>query len=411
MKKNVLFVDDEANLILGLKRSLRGMAGEWNLFFATSGQEALELLSQNHIDIIVTDMRMPGMDGSELLAIVSNRYPQVIRFVLSGQSDQEMSLKSTQVAHQFIAKPCDILKLQQAIQHSLHLRDLLNDPKLLGVITGIQKLPSLPALYIKLLQAMDDPTVSIKTIGNIIAQDITMTAKVLQLVNSAFYGLPTKVTNPQRAAVILGINTLKALALSQHVFAEYRGKSTPFFTIDKLWEHSLSVGNLARSLARSSATDAQVLDESQVAGLMHDIGKLIQLSVPDFYPHLAEQVKSGVGILEAEYQILGTSHAELGAYLLGIWGLPDSVVQAVAFHHTPNKQIDLQFSTLTAVHAANGFLSTTPLGNSQPPAAPQAGQTASYNIDLDYLKAMKCEQKLSRWADIFKQQAQISVSL
>jgi len=356
MKIAILFVDDEVQLIEGLKRSMRTMAKEWDLFFASSGEEALNILSQNQIHIIVTDLRMPGMDGSVLLEKVSGLYPQVIRFVLSGQSDQQMALKASRVTHQVLAKPCDSLKLQQAIQRSLQLRHILSAPRFVKVITGIKKLPSLPAIYNKLVHEMESPNVSAKSLGDIIAQDVTMTAKVLQLVNTAFYGLPNEISNPQRAVTILGINVLKSLVLSQEVFSKYQGRYNPYFSIDNLWIHSQKVGGFARVLAQRMELDSSMVDDANVAGMMHDIGRLILLDIPGFYEELVRLVKQGMPALTAEYRILDTSHAELGAYLLGLWGLPDSVVQAVAFHHLPSKQVDLSLSPLTDVHIANAFV-------------------------------------------------------
>jgi HD-like signal output (HDOD) protein/CheY-like chemotaxis protein len=392
MTKTILFVDDDINLINGLRRSIRGYVRDWELHFATSGQEALMLLSQHVVDVIVSDMRMPGMDGGELLEIVSEKYPNAVRFILSGHTDQEMALRSSNVAHQFIAKPCDTSKLVETIQHSLKLRELQTNPQLVNVVTSIKKLPSLPSLYIRLVEEMESPDVTLKSLADIIANDMTMTAKVLQLVNSAFYGLPTKITNLPHAVAILGINTLKMLVLGMHIFSEYSGYITADLSIEQLWDHSIGSGNLARLIARNVVLDISTSDDSQVAGVMHDIGKLLELNIPDFYADLQACVKKGMPVLEAEYELLGTSHAELGAYLLGIWGLPDTIVQAVAYHHYPSRQAESHFSALTAVHVANGIINQN--GDNQ--------KKAEQSFDMVYLNKMGLDNKIVEWENIYQ---------
>lgn len=392
MKKAVLFVDDDSHLIDGLKRSMRGVINEWDLFFAGSAQEALDILEIKDIDVLVTDLRMPGMDGSQLLEIVNEHFPEVIRFVLSGQSDQQAALVASRVAHQILAKPCDTTVLQQTIRHSLQQRDFLSNPKLVKIINGINKLPSLPILYTRLMKEMESPDASSKSLGEIIAQDISMTAKVMQLVNSAFYSLPGKITDPQRAVVFLGINILKGLVLYQGVFSEFKHDQESRFSIDALWNHSLKVGALARQIARDVHASTHVIDNANVSGMMHDIGKLIQLNIPNFYDDLFNRMNEGMSSLEAEYSILGTTHAELGAYLLGIWGLPDSVVQAVAYHHNPSMQIEFNFSPLTAVHIANGFFSPKPTNNKK---------NIEFDIQPEYLETMNLTSMYPSWLELF----------
>jgi putative nucleotidyltransferase with HDIG domain len=346
------------------------------------------------VDVLVTDMRMPGMDGGELLEIISEKYPQIIRFVLSGQTDQELSLRSSRVAHQYIAKPCETTRLIEIIQHSLDLRELQSNPNLVKIITSIKKLPSLPSLYIKLVDEMNSPDASLKKISAIMSLDMTMTAKTLQMVNSAFYGLPSKITNLQHAVTVLGISTLKSLVLYQGVFSEFETGTKSPISLDQLWNHSIRVGELARNIARKVGCDTQTLDDTQVAGVMHDIGKLIQLKIPHFFEEKMQKEKEGMDPLEAEYAILGTSHAELGAYLLGIWGLPDAIVQAVAYHHYPSRQTESVFNPLTAVHVANAFLT---------PDLNKLSADTKLPLDLRYLEAMNISDKIGPWLELCQQ--------
>lgn len=391
MKRAILFVDDEPNVIQGLKRSLRSHSGDFDMFFALSGREALEIMAANPVDVLVTDIRMPGMNGAELLDITRQKYPQVIRFVLSGFTDQEMSLRSSRVAHQFISKPCETGRLIEIIGHSLELRELQSNPALRRITTSITRLPSLPRLYTQLVNELNSPETSLKKVSSIIANDITMTAKTLQLVNSAFYGLPSKVSNLQQAVTILGTNTLKSFVLFEGVFSEYDIGAFRTIDLERLWAHSIGVGNLARHLAGKFGCDTNTMDDTQVAGVMHDLGKLIQLQIPGYYERMNLKVLEGIKPLEAEYTILGTSHSELGAYLLGLWGLPDPIVMAVAYHHLPSWQTDNSLSPLAAVHIANAYYNEKVESNARQP----------YEfLDKRYLYALKISDRIEDWFEI-----------
>lgn len=351
----------------------------------------LKSLETAPIDVIVADMRMPQMDGATLLAKVQERYPHVVRIMLTGYSDKEIALRSTKSAHQFLAKPCDGETLRYTIERTCQLRELLRDRKLLQVVTGITVLPSLPSLYRELIREMEAPNASLKRIGAIVAQDMAMTAKVLQLVNSAFFGLPQRVTNPVQAVTLLGLNNLKPLVLYVHLFEAFEATSGSGQVIEALWEHSVAVGGLAREIARLEKADREVTDEALTAGLLHDIGKLLLLlRLPDCYAKLKGLV-GGAGDWSPadEYALIGTSHAELGAYLLGLWGIADTVVEAVAFHHQPGKSVADRFTVLTAVHVANGLV--------------KEGDCSLQTVDQDYLRRLGLEPKISRWVELCRE--------
>ncbi|QGG48294.1 HDOD domain-containing protein [Heliorestis convoluta] len=249
MQGVVLFVDDEVNILQGLKRMLHGMRNQWALHFVSSGQDALSFLASTPVDVIISDLRMPGMDGVALLKMVQHHYPQVVRIILSGQADREQALRSLEVAHQYLGKPCEPKALKNIIQQALMLRDFLKDPHLLRLVTGLKQLPSLPVLYLQLMDEMDSSDPSPKKIGHIISKDMAMTARILQFTNSAFLGLPHPVTNPSHAAVLLGLNTLRALVVTHHIFSTYEEKSDKAAFLSYLWQHSMQVGLLAQRIA------------------------------------------------------------------------------------------------------------------------------------------------------------------
>ncbi|OPY58497.1 MAG: Hydrogenase transcriptional regulatory protein hupR1 [Pelotomaculum sp. PtaU1.Bin035] len=382
MKKSIIFVDDEPNIIQGLKRMLRSERDKWEMFFVFSGKEALEILSNNHIDIIVTDMRMPEMDGAELLGQVAGHYPNTVRIVLSGHSDREMILRSAKFAHQFISKPCDANMLKYALDRACLLQDLVRDVELRRFINGIVNLPSLPDKFAMLLGEIQAPDTSLKKIGDIIAQDVTMTARVLQMVNSAFFGLPKKVTNPQQAVTLLGINTLKGLVLYVNIFSAIEPPADAVFSMESLWQHSIMVGNIAKGIIYSELDDQKLADEAFIIGMLHDIGKLLLGQAPNYHQGIKKLLNDkGTNFVDAEYGLMGISHSEVGAYLLGLWGFSNSVVKSVAYHHTPVKSMNVEFTPLTAVHVANAL------------------ELQEDCIDLPYLESLNLTNKIAIWTE------------
>jgi DNA-binding NtrC family response regulator len=205
MQKRILFVDDEPNVLAGLRRSLYSMREEWLMEFAASGPDALAAMERQVFDVVVTDMRMPGMDGAQLLNEVRERFPQTVRMVLSGQCDREAILNSVGPTHQYLSKPCDAEQLRSKIGQAFALRDLLENPVVQKVVSQLKDIPSLPALYQQILEELRSRDPSPAKVGKLIAKDMGMTAKTLQLVNSAFFGLRCHVSNPVQAANLLGL--------------------------------------------------------------------------------------------------------------------------------------------------------------------------------------------------------------
>jgi HD-like signal output (HDOD) protein len=393
MKRKILFVDDEPNVLGGLQRMLRSMRHEWEMSFVGGGREALEVLAREPFDVVVTDMRMPGMDGANLLAEVMSRYPKTVRIILSGHSDREVIMKSIGPAHQYLSKPCDADIVKATVVRACALRDLLANETLKRLASQMQSLPSLPSLYLELMTELQSPDSSITRVGEIISQDVGMTAKILQLVNPSFFGVRDHISSPAEAARLLGLDTIRALVLSVHVFSELDQIRVPGFSPDALWSHSFGVGNVSQRISRTENQEHRVADESLMAGLLHDSGKLVLASnVPDQYAQaLTLGRRKNVSELEAEQEIFGTTHAEVGGYLLGLWGLPDSIVGAVAFHHCPSKWLGQVFSPLTAVHVANVLErehSDRGTGTELPP------------IDYNYLSKLGLAGRLPAWRDL-----------
>ena len=221
MAKRILFVDDEPNVLSGLQRTLRPMQYQWEMEFVPSGEEALQALGLRPFDAVVTDMRMPGMTGAQLLDIVRDKFPQTIRIVLSGQSERESLVRSISSAHQFLSKPCEPEKLKSVIEGTIALANLLEDEALKKFISRLKCVPSIPTVYQEFTKEMRSADPSAQRLGKIISQDMGMTSKVLQTVNSAGYGIRVEISDPARAVMMLGIDTIQAMLLSLGVFSSF----------------------------------------------------------------------------------------------------------------------------------------------------------------------------------------------
>lgn len=355
-KRQILFVDDEPMILEAMRRMLRDRRNEWEMSFVTSGQEALELLNKGKFDMLISDMRMPGMDGAQLLNETKNRFPEVIRIILSGHSDQEAIMKLVLPAHQYLSKPCEPETLKLTIEREFQLSDLLADDAVKRVISGIDTLPSIPSVYARVMEELRSPDASIGRIAETICTDVGMTAKVLQLVNSAFFGLRQHVSNLMQAVSLLGLDTIKTLVLSIHIFSQFDHEKFSKLNIAQVWKHSIRVGHFAKMIARAENQPQAQVDDALMAGLLHDVGKLVlATNFPKEYMAVTELAeKESLTIGEAEGRILtGTTHAEIGAYLMGLWGLPHSIIEAIAFHHRPHPDIMQSYNGLLAVHIAN----------------------------------------------------------
>ena len=325
--RRILFVDDEPMVLMGLQRTLRKMRHNWDMTFVSSGREALDVLGKKPMDVIVTDLRMPEMDGGRLLSEVKKQHPHLVRIILSGQLDPEMTLKSVQLAHQSLAKPCDAKVLKHTLGKLFALRDFLSDKSIKNIISKIDSLPSLPSIYTEIVSEMQSDDPAIEKVGQIISKDLSMTAKILQMVNSAFFGL---------------------LAL---------------------------------------------INNSMMAGLLHDLGKLILATnfEKSYREVLAAEQGSGKNLLDLEYEVFGTSHAEIGAYLMGLWRFEKTIIEAVAFHHLPVRSMTQNLGLLTAVHVANAL---------DHEAQSPSGENIESYYDTEYLDKLKIRGRIPQWHQI-----------
>lgn len=385
MKKHVLFVDDERMVLDGLRRSLHRMHDQWEMRFVNGATEALQALESEPYDAIVSDMRMPAMDGAELLDEVKERYPDMVRMILSGQSSREAVYRSISPAHQFLSKPCDPMELSGRLSEAFAMRDLLANQALKTVISRLRCIPSLPTLYEELTAELRSEDFSSARIAQIISKDVGMAAKILQLANSVFVGAGGRVSSLQQALTLIGTETVRTLVLSVHVFAQFDGNTRVAANLPALWDHSVAVSILAQEIAVLEGCAKGLLEECFTAGLLHDIGKVVLLAEMPNYLEVCTK-RSGEKT-DLEHALLGCTHAEVGAYLMSIWGLPFSLARAVLYHHHPGETAETKFSSLTAVHVADVIVS----------ARDTFAVNHDIELDVDYLGRLGLREKEDLW--------------
>lgn len=355
--KTLLFVDDEPRVLQGLQRQLRSMRNEWDMKFAASGAEALEFMANQPVDIVISDMIMPAMDGAQLLNEVAKRQPQTVRIILSGHAEREALLRLIGPAHQYLSKPCDADELRGALVRATALHELLGNAQLKKLTTRIKNLPCVPRLYELLAAELGKESPPLENISRIISQDVGMTVKILQLANSAFLGRATPVNTTAEAVGYLGLETIRSLVLSLGIFSQYNQETCPAFSIDTLAQHAWLTGMLARTIAQTEHRSGAEADQCCLAGLLHDVGQLVlAFGLPEEYTQIlakATAAQKPIWLVEQEY--FNATHAEVGAYLLALWGLPDVQVQAVAHHHQIDRLAASDFSVPVAVHIADVF--------------------------------------------------------
>ena len=319
----ILFVDDEAELLAGLRTSLRRSRGDYHLHFANSGDDALAVLAEHRIDVVVSDMRMPGMNGVELLTEVRARFPNVIRCVLSGEAEQELVIRAIPVTHRWLTKPCDRDDLTGALADAVRHRALLADPALGRALGGAMSLPSPPQLYGGLLELLADREVPIERVADLVGEDPAISAKLLQWANSAFSG-GQPVTDIKTAIVRIGLSAVSQLALLAEVVGSFEASNAiPGLDADTFRTHIATVSRLAAQLS-----PPETATEAHLGGLFSGVGLLLEAGyLPDrIEAAYSLAVEDGISLLEAERRLYGISHPELGAYLLSIWGLPSDLV-------------------------------------------------------------------------------------
>lgn len=382
----VLFVDDEPNILSGIRRILRPLRNEWDMEFCASGKEALQALEDGDCDVIVSDMKMPGMDGAKFLSTIKDKHPDSIRIALSGETDANMIYRCVQHAHQYLAKPCDMDVLTGTVQRALSLRELVQDEELKKVISNMTTLPSLPEAYSAIMEELQSEDPSLERIGRIIETDVAMSAKLLQIVNSAFFGLVRHVSAPAEAAMYLGVDVIRSLVLTTGVFSQFDDSKVKPAALTAIWNHSMRVGALAKKIMMQESGDKLLADYAMMGGLLSNVGKLvIAANFPDRFIEIQAQIDAGErSEIDIEKDAMGHCHTEIGAYLLCIWGLPNPVIECVAYHHAPAACVETGFAPVAAVHIATAIVDA-------------GGKEELPCLDAGYVEVLGVTDKIPKW--------------
>lgn len=348
-KLRLIFVDDESGILATMRRIMFRKRTEWQVDFATSGAEGLELVCSTFPNVVVSDMRMPGMDGVEFLTHVARIQPGTIRIIMTGHSSQEAFLRSVGPVHLILYKP---VEAEQFMELMDRLRFLFSLPiseagrNLLGSITA---LPPVPQNHSRLMNALGNPFCTFELLSEIIGSDPALAAKLLHLINSAHFGVARRVVKLDDAVRLLGIDIIRSLALGTSFFARFDGQVDPLF-VSRLARHCLQVAEMAKWIAHHLSRESQVKEEAFLAGLLHEIGQLVHVGQ-------GKGAENDQGALGVERQLQGW----MGAFLLGLWGLPEYIMNVAAYHHNPQLSLLPRCPVLLSVHLACARVCQTPV--------------------------------------------------
>ena len=388
--RRILFVDDQQVVLNAHGEAMKKYREGVETLFAVGAEAALELVRNQPIDVVIADMHMPGIDGTMLLKAIKEHHPDIVRIMLCPLSEIDSVFVALPVSHQILAKPIDADTLYNTIERIYTLRALLTE-SLRKQIGALQQLPSVPTVYFEMMSAMTRLDMSATKIARIIEKDAAMAAKTLQLVNSACFGLSRRITSVDQAVAHLGMDLVRDLSLNVHMFAALEPTAMRAgFSFDTEQEHTL----LTAKVVRRIVTNPRQVRNAFTAALLHDIGNLI-LAVCD-----SENYKKVVKACaasnrpqhEVEAEILGVTHAEVGAYLLGLWGLPHPIVEAVAYHHNPSAALERSFDIPTAVSLANALVE-------------ELTEDRPFSIE-HHLESLKVAGRIDRWRAIAREELQ-----
>lgn len=335
--KRILFVDDDPLALAALENMTRKHRRRWEMVFCATASEAIAQLHWGPFDAVVSDLGLGGrgVDGDAVLNVARQKQPGAARIVLSGQMQIEAAYRALPYAHQWLSKPCEAHVLQNVIDRACGLGELLGDPSLRALVGEVTSLPPVPRVYQALVQCLSEPSSQSSDVAAIIEQDVAICAKTMQLANSSFFGPRQRISNVHAAVTYLGTDLIKSLVLAAEVFGSLgRTLRLSEQALDYLHDHAMRAGQIARQLL----TDKREREDACVAALLHDVGKLLLASKG---PEIADEHHA--------------RHAHVGAYLLGIWGLPYPIVEAVAHHHTPMTISHERLDVLDAVYVADAL--------------------------------------------------------
>jgi putative nucleotidyltransferase with HDIG domain len=381
----ILFVEDDPIVMDNMRRVLSIMRRQWDMKFFKSAEEALVAMNDRPFDVIVTDFAMPGMNGSELLAMVQYQFPRAVRVLMANTDEVETSVAGASVAHRIMRKPCDPGELSLAILRAFELEQRLSDPDLQSMISEVGTLPSPSQSVIALNDLLSQDDASLDDICAVIQDNVSMTAKVLQVVNSAYFSLRNPISDVRDAITYLGVDAIRNLCVAMELMKAFE-EAPPMVQaiVDEIHERSIAVAHVAREIS----TDRNMGSVAYVAAMLHDVGLLVLATqMPERFLELrVHTMRSNLALTEVELEVFGAHHADIGAHILDLWGLPFDIVEAVARHHDAMDVPTTELDVLHAVHIAEAIVSSQEAGE----------QAWEYDgaLDEEYLKALGVNEQV-----------------
>ncbi len=346
--KNILLAIADPQAVVGINEAL---GDEWLTTHVTSEADALAMLEGGSFDALLTDFNLGESDASELLNQAAEKCPNTTRFLFAYEADLALVAAKVLGEYEILPKPLEFDSLRSRIENGI------SDPRTseVGTATGFDTASSIPPIYDELLQVLGTPGVTSQEVGQIIARDDTLIEETLKLTRSAYFGLPRHIVEPVEAVEALGLETVRALVLALRFLAEHSHVRPGYLSLEKIWQHSTSVAQIARDLVLFETKDRALASQALAAGLVHDLGKVVlATNFDDLYGRVHSLArKQPVALWEIETEMFGANHGEIGACLLGMWNLPPAIVEAAASHHLPPPAELGQLTPLAAVHIAN----------------------------------------------------------
>jgi HD-like signal output (HDOD) protein len=348
--KRILFVDDDPSILAGLENLLYKDRKRWDMVFALGGQLGLDEMRKAPFDVVVSDMRMPGIDGATLLGKIKDECPATVRIMLSGHADREAIVRLLPALHQLLVKPCNAATLRGVIERSFDGINIDRDAKIRQIVGAVDKLPTPPDVFFELSRLLQSATASVNDVAKVVTRDPALSAKVLQLVNCSYFGAGQVTTSIPQAVTMLGTEQLRYIALTASVFSA--PKTGCMFSLEDMQQTSMRAAILARAFA-----EPQQREEAFASTLLHHVGHVVlALCRGAEFKVFGERVKRGENPLDVELELFGVTHADVGARLLAIWGLPMVIVDVVQFHHDPGSAPESARRLASIVHVADAMV-------------------------------------------------------
>lgn len=328
--KRILFVDDEPG-VRRIYEELPSFFGpDYSLTIAESGEEALSHLRSQRYDVLVSDLSMPEMSGSELLQRVAHQSPSTARVVVSGFPDELTVAKCLTAGHRYFTKPFNPVTLIQSVTALCRARDAVVNEKVRQVVGRIEALPTPSETYLQMVRAFNSSKTQISEIAEILAREPSLSAKLLQMINSAMFGVSHQIISLEESIQRMGLGPLKALILATQVFDLFFQKPGFKSKLQEIWTHSSNVAHRAREIAEERNWSSEECEECFFAGLLHDVGRVVLVACPEVERKaLFPDYDVGHDDHSAQFALSHSIDAEAGAYLLSLWGIPDPIVDAV----------------------------------------------------------------------------------